>query len=266
MAHPSAPDLQKSGSQAPGSQVPGSQLPGSRTSGSPAKGAGGRPRHPWWVGFAARALIWLLNLLMATVRVRVGAGVEHWQRLRESERPVVFAFWHNRLVVCGELIQRRLIRGGRPVALLTSLSRDGELAARMARMRGYQTIRGSTSRGGLGSLLRMHRAIRAGSSAATAPDGPRGPACVVQPGAVMLAKLAGAPIVPLAYAASRSWRVRSWDRLVVPKPFSRAVVTVGAPIEVKADLSDDELAAVSAELERTLNELVARAELEAGLA
>ena len=235
-------------------------FPGSKPKGAQAKGAEVRPRHPWWVGPASRALIWLLNLLMATVRVRVGAGVEHWQWLRESRRPVVFAFWHNRLVVCGELIQRRLIRAGRPVALLTSLSRDGEIAARMARMRGYRTIRGSTSRGGLGSLLRMHRAMRAGSSAATAPDGPRGPACVVQPGTAMLAKLAGAPIVPLAYAASRCWRVRSWDRLVVPKPFSRAVVTVGAPIEVAADLTDDELAAISAELERTLNELVARAE------
>ena len=83
---------------------------------------------------------------------------------------------------------------------------------------------------------------------------------MVQPGTAVLAKLAGAPIVPLAYAASRSWRVRSWDRLVVPKPFSRAVVTVGAPIEVAADLTDDELAAISAELELALNELVARAE------
>jgi lysophospholipid acyltransferase (LPLAT)-like uncharacterized protein len=224
------------------------------------KGGGDRPRHPWWIGLAARALIWVLNILMATLRVRVGAGGEHWDRLLESSQPVIFAFWHNRLVVCGELIQRRQIRAGRPVALLTSLSRDGELAARMAGMRGYRTIRGSTSRGGLGSLLRMNRAMRAGSSAATAPDGPRGPAQVVQPGTVMLAKLAGAPIVPLAYAASRSWRVSSWDRLVVPKPFARAVVTVGAPIEVAADPTDDELDVVSAELERRLNELVAQAE------
>ena len=102
--------------------------------------------------------------------------------------------------------------------------------------------------------------MRAGSSTATAPDGPRGPAHVVQPGTVMLAKLAGAPIVPLAYAASRCWRVRAWDRLVVPKPFARAVVTVGAPIEVPAGTPNDGLAEISAELERSLNELVEQAE------
>lgn len=172
---------------------------------------------------------------------------------------MIFAFWHNRMVICAELIQRRIIRGGRPVAVLTSLSRDGELAARMARMRGYRLIRGSTSRGGLASLLRLRRAIRQGWSAAMAPDGPRGPAHEVQPGTVMLAKAAAAPIVPLAYAASRSWRVRSWDRLVVPRPFARAVVTVGAPLEVPADLSDDDLIALSVDLERRLDELVSRA-------
>jgi lysophospholipid acyltransferase (LPLAT)-like uncharacterized protein len=76
----------------------------------------------------------------------------------------------------------------------------------------------------------------------------------------MLAKLAGVPIVPLAYAASRTWRVRSWDRLVIPRPFSRAVVTVGAPLEVAADLSDSELAELSSDLKRRLDDLVEEAE------
>ena len=224
-------------------------------------GSDTRPRYPWWIGLAARALSWLMALLIATCRVRVGAGAEHLERLIASDRPVVLAFWHHHMVICGDLIHRRLIRGGRPVALLTSLSRDGEIAARMARARGYRVIRGSTSRGGLGSLLRLHRAIRRdGWSAATAPDGPRGPSRVCQPGTVMLAKLAGAPVVPLAYAASRSWRVRSWDRLVIPRPFCRVVVTLGAPIEVAADLSEEGLAAVSGSLGRRLDELVAQAE------
>ena len=202
-----------------------------------------------------------MALLMATCRVRVGAGEEHLERILASERPVVLAFWHNRMVVCGDLIHRRIIRRGRPVALLASLSRDGELAARMGRARGYRVIRGSTSRGGLAGLLRLHRAVaREGCSAATAPDGPRGPAYECQPGTVMLARLAGVPILPLAYAASRSWRVRSWDRLVVPRPFARAVVAVGAPLEVAADLPDAELARLSATLKRRLDELVRRAE------
>ena len=219
-----------------------------------------RPRYPWWLGLAARFGILILDLLMPTLRLRVGAGGEHLDRVAASDRAVIFVFWHNRLVVCGEWIQRRLISDRRPVALLTSLSRDGELAARMSGIRGYRSIRGSSSRGGLAGLRRLHRAIRSGCSAATAPDGPRGPSQVVQPGTVMLARLSGAPIVPLAYAASRCWRLRSWDRLVVPKPFSRVVLTAGEPIELPRELSGDGLAGATAELERRLNELVARAE------
>ena len=225
-----------------------------------------RPPYPWWLGLVARIGILVLDLLMPTLRLRVGAGREHLDRVADSDRPVIFAFWHNRLVICGEWIQRNMISERRPVALLTSLSRDGELAARMSGIRGYRSVRGSSSRGGLGSLRSLHRAIRSGASTATAPDGPRGPSQVAQPGTVMLAKLSGAPIVPLAYAASRCWRLRSWDRLVVPKPFSRVVVTAGEPIEVPGKLSHDELAAATAELERRLNELVEQAETALGAA
>ena len=217
------------------------------------------PVHPWWIGLASRLLSWLLVLLRATWRVRFGTGSEHLDRLLATERPIIFAFWHNRLVVC-DILRNRTIDRGRPVVLLTSLSRDGELAARAAGFRGYRIIRGSTSRGGLASLLRLRRAMRAGASAALAPDGPRGPACEVQPGTLVLAQRADAPIMPLAYAANRYWRVRSWDRLVVPKPFARLVVSIGEPVELTVDLSDDDLRAASADLQRQLNELVSRAE------
>ena len=222
-----------------------------------APGPENRPKYPWWLGLVSRIGILVLDLLMPTLRVRLGAGGEHVERLAGSG-PVIFAFWHNRLVICGEWIQRNLISEQRPVALLTSWSRDGEIAARMSGIRGYRNIRGSSSRGGLGSLRSLHRAIRSGASAATAPDGPRGPSQVAQPGTIMLAKLSGVPIVPLAYAASRTWRLRSWDRLVV-KPFARAVVTVGEPMEVPKNLSHDQLAELTADLERRLNGLVAQA-------
>ena len=249
-------------SQAPGSDERASRAPAARRPGAGRPAPETRPDYPWWLGLVCRIGIGILDLLMLTWRVRLGAGQEHLEALLASDRPVVLAFWHNRLVICGEFIQRRVIHGGRrPVALLTSFSRDGEIAARMAGMRGYRIIRGSTSRGGLGSLRKMHRAMRReGYSCATAPDGPRGPACEAQPGTVLLAKLAGAPIVPVAYAASRCWRLRSWDRLVVPKPSARAVVTIGAPMEVAPDLPGEELEAVAADLERRLNDLVARAE------
>lgn len=232
------------------------QAPLEQASGKP--GSERQPVYPWWIGLAAQLLSWFLILLRATWGVRID-GAEHLDGLLATERPIIFAFWHNRLVAC-DFLRNRTIDRGRPVALLTSLSRDGELAARAAGMRGYRIIRGSTSRGGLTSVLRLRRAMRAGSHAAIAPDGPRGPACKVQAGTVMLAQRAGAPILPLAYAANRCWRVRSWDRLVVPKPFARLAITIGAPIDVPAELSDGDVGAMAADLERRLNELVARAE------
>ncbi len=229
-----------------------------------APGSESRPDHPWWVGLASRLLNGLLNLLWLSWRVRVEVGGEHLEEVVRSGRPVIFAFWHNRLAVCGMTLCKRVIPRGRPVALLTSLSRDGELAARMAGARGYDSVRGSSSRGGLASLRKLHRKLRGGSSVATAPDGPRGPACQAQPGTVMLAKLAGAPIVPLGHAASRAWRLRSWDRLVIPKPFARVAVAVGEPLAVPARLEDGDLAELSAELQRRLDELLALAEELAG--
>jgi lysophospholipid acyltransferase (LPLAT)-like uncharacterized protein len=202
-----------------------------------------------------------MTLLMASCRIRVGAGAEELEHVLDSDRPAVLAFWHGRMVVCGHLIYRRIIRRGGAVALLTSLSRDGELAAALGRARNYRTVRGSTSRGGLSGMLRLYRAVaRDGCSVAIAPDGPRGPALECQPGTVMLARLAGAPIIPLAYAASRSWRLRSWDRLVVPRPFARVVVTVGEPLEVPAEAADEELARLSTTLKHRLDELVGQAE------
>jgi lysophospholipid acyltransferase (LPLAT)-like uncharacterized protein len=222
-------------------------------------GSATQPRYPWWIGLAARGLNGLVSLLRFTCRDRVGAGAEQLERIIEGGRPVIFAFWHGRLVFCA-LVLAKVIRGGRPVTLLTSLSRDGELAARMAGARGYELARGSSSRGGLTSLRQLHRKIRGGSCVATAPDGPRGPAGVVQPGTLMLAKLADVPIVPVAFAASRAWRLRSWDRLVLPKPFSRVVATIGEPMAVTKDISHEGLAAAAKELERRLNELVSQAE------
>jgi lysophospholipid acyltransferase (LPLAT)-like uncharacterized protein len=84
-----------------------------------------------------------MTALMATLRVRVGAGEQHLERILLAKRSVVFAFWHNRMAVCGDLIHRRVVRRGHPVAVLASLSRDGELAARMGLARGFRMIRGS---------------------------------------------------------------------------------------------------------------------------
>ena len=202
----------------------------------------------------------LLLLLLATYRVRFDGG-ERLERALAGEEPSIYACWHSRLFVCTARVVAGLERRGRRLAVLISLSRDGELGARMAETHGLAVVRGSTSRGGLGGLKKLFRAVdREQLSVLAAPDGPRGPAGVAQPGTLLLAKLTGAPVVPLAFAARSAWRLGSWDRMVVPKPFTRVVVSVGEPLAVPASSDDDDLAAAAVELGRRLDALVESAE------
>ena len=120
---------------------------------------------------------------------------------------------------------------------------------------GIATVRGPATCGAVGGCLRLVDAYRNGRSLAVLPDGPRGPRYIAKPGAVHLAKATGAPIYPLAYAASRAWRLKSWDRLIVPKPFARLRTEIGAPLDVPHDATPDQLASLRVELEARLNHL-----------
>lgn len=120
---------------------------------------------------------------------------------------------------------------------------------------GIATARGSATRGAVGGCLRLVDAYRNGRSLAVLPDGPRGPRYIAKPGAVHLAKATGAPIYPIAYAASRAWRLKSWDRLIVPKPFARLRIEIGAPLSVPRDAPPEQLAGLRAELQTRLNEV-----------
>lgn len=202
----------------------------------------------------------LVRALVATYRRRPVTGEQHLAGLMTRERPAILAFWHNRLLLCGDYVLGLARRGVR-LAALVSRSRDGEATAPLARRFGVTLVRGSSFTGGTLGLRRLYREIAGhGRTAVTTPDGSRGPVYRARPGTVVLAQLTGAPIVPLAYAASRAWRLRSWDRLVIPKPFARSVVTLGEPLEVPADLSREGLGKLAGDLERQLDRLVALAE------
>jgi lysophospholipid acyltransferase (LPLAT)-like uncharacterized protein len=204
----------------------------------------------WFTPLIAWIALRFVNLLARTWSWEM-VGDKH---LPSASGPVVYAFWHGCLYPCGHYLARTLGECGLPAAAFISLSRDGEITARMATGRGLRVVRGSTSKAGLEGLRRLHRAmVREGVSVLTAPDGPRGPAGSAQPGAVILAQTAGAPLVPLACAASSAWRLGSWDRLLIPKPFARVAVVVGEPARVErgCDL-DAETAALGERLDEVL--------------
>ena len=218
-------------------------------------------RDRWLVGLAVALLGWILRLMAATFRLTSVAGEEHLHRLVGSGQPAVLAGWHEGVVVCSHYFEKHLTKKGIPVAVLVSLSRDGELLARMAQRAGIRVERGSASRGGLHGLRRLYRAIsRERCSVAIAPDGPRGPARECKPGTVLLAQISGAPILPLACAAEHAWRLRSWDRMIVPRPFSRIALAFGEPMPIPASSSTEELLIHTRRLGETLDCLVGQAE------
>lgn len=147
----------------------------------------------------------------------------------EIPGPVVFAFWHRTLLVCAHRFRNKQI------AILISPSFDGELIARTVALLGFYPVRGSSSRGGAPGLRAMAQAYNEGHRCAFTADGPRGPNMVAKPGPVQLAELTGARWIGTYYALpDRRWELKSWDRFIIPKPFS--TVTFTWPAHVALDL------------------------------
>lgn len=194
----------------------------------------------------------LINALGRTLRWRV-EGLHHYDAIVASGRQPVMAFWHGRILPATYFFRRR------GIVVITSENFDGEWIARIIERFGYGTARGSTSHGARRAALQLVREMRAGRPAGFTVDGPRGPARVMQPGAVWLAKTTGNPVLPFHLEALSHWSLRSWDRTQIPKPFSTVALVVGEPVTVPPDATDDDLETARADVERRLHELERRA-------
>jgi lysophospholipid acyltransferase (LPLAT)-like uncharacterized protein len=199
-------------------------------------------------------LAWLLiHATRLTMRIaRVDGRVV--EELRLAGRPYVHAFWH------GQLFMMPFSYAGRRIDIMISAHSDGELIARTMRLFGHGWIKGSTTSGGAGALRGAVRALRAGADVGFTPDGPRGPRHQAQMGAIQAARLAGAPIVPVAFAASPCRLMGSWDRFILPLPFGRGAFVYGEPIEIPVAADTQEMERARLKLEQALNDLTARAE------
>ncbi len=187
-----------------------------------------------------------LQMLARTWRVRVVNG-GHLLDLRRGGRPFIFALWH------GHLLPLLWHHRGQGVLVLISEHRDGEMVARAAESLGYGLIRGSTTRGADRALISLVRELKSGHEVAITPDGPRGPAETFAPGALVAAQRSDSFILPVAASADRAWRLRSWDRFVIPKPFARVTIAYTTPTKVSATTSRA-AADEGARFERLLNE------------
>lgn len=202
-----------------------------------------------------RLLIWVLRGLFVTLRSEY-VQRQFEQQAQGARTPILFAFWHGRLLYFLKLYEHL----GSRVTVLVSHSRDGELVTQLLSRFGLPTTRGSTSRGGARGLLTVVNKVRSGIHAGFAPDGPRGPRYQVQPGLVLVAKRTGAPILPMAFGAQWKRVLASWDAFLLPLPFSRIVVVYGEPIYVPADASAAGLEAKRREVETSLRRITETAD------
>ena len=188
-----------------------------------------------------------ISLLGGTLSIRM-IGEEYLERAREGGRSVLYAFWHEGLLVATYAFRRQGIQ------VLVSQHRDGELIARAIECMGYGTIRGSSTRGGTRALFRMASAGAAGDDLGVTVDGPRGPRLQVKPGTLFIAGRSGLPIVPFAVASHKPWELSSWDRFMVPRPFSTAAIAFGEPLEVPGDTAVERLEPYRVALQQRLLE------------
>lgn len=219
----------------------------------------GRPlgaRWQVWMQFRLLPFLAFLlhRLLRATLRVQ-REGFEVVQNLLARDQRIILSFWHRRLVMMplAYPFKLRNTEGGkRGVAILSSDSKDGERSAATWRWYSIHAVRGTASRGGAQALVKMIQAVKQGWDLGITVDGPRGPRQEVKPGVLAVSRKTGAWIVPVCVAYKHAWRLRTWDEMLVPKPFTKVIVRYGEPFQVTSENSEEQM---RDRLECLLNEM-----------
>jgi len=207
----------------------------------------GRPAR-WLIAVGFR----LLQLWARTLRYEIedGAGIVG----KPIAENYIGALWHNRLLLFPFVLRRFLFN--RHGAALISASRDGELLTAAIKRFDYDVVRGSSSRLGARAILQLSEMIASGHDVVITPDGPRGPAYELGPGIIFLAQKSGAAVLPVNMEYSSCWRIKSWDRFIIPRPFSKVRVIIGQPYRVKSTSTDAEFEAERVRLQNAMMALV----------
>lgn len=214
----------------------------------------------WWRGvrpvILSRLAYALVRMLGATFRIKA----INWDRFNSLEGGKILCGWHGRSVIASIYLRNK------GFWVIISKSKDGDIQNHVFQNLGFNVIRGSTGRGGERALIESIRELRKGGAMAITPDGPRGPSHVVQGGIMLMAKKAGASLVPIGLSARPRFLAKSWDRYMVPLPFAKCLMNIGEPVHVPEDATDEEIETIRLELQAEICRLEEEAERMLGFA
>jgi lysophospholipid acyltransferase (LPLAT)-like uncharacterized protein len=202
----------------------------------------------------------ILRLYFSTIRVQA-FGEETIRAHLDGGGKAIAAIWHQRILV---VLSYAVSFGAFSPPVMISQSRDGDLAAEIYRRLKFRPVRGSSSRGGRQALAAMVDDLALHPFAVHVVDGPQGPRGVIKPGLISMAQLSGVPIMPFAISVTRAWTLNSWDRFLIPKPFSRVLVRWGTLIPVPAEMDSAAFETIRQEVETRMKALQDGADRQCG--
>lgn len=194
---------------------------------------------------------WLIHLLGLTLRVRF----EKPESFEKYDRPSILVFWHGQIIPTITAWFRKCPRKY-VLTALTSASKDGAIIEHTLRTYGVRAVRGSSSRRAMSALLGLKKTLDQEGDICLTPDGPRGPFRILQPGPLKLSQLTGSPILRIRVTCSSSWKLRTWDRFEIPKPFSRIDLAIDEPIYIPRRVDEAELEKIRIKIEKDLSQPV----------
>jgi len=209
-----------------------------------------------------RILLWLISWASYLAISLIGPTLRYsisWEEPPSPpdatlEKPVIYSFWH-RAVFAGAWLWRKA-----GIAVMVSRSFDGEYIARIIEKLGFIAVRGSSSRGGASALLGLKSQLEQGFSVAFTIDGPRGPKYVAKLGPVLLSRASAVPMAAFYVALSDAWVLNTWDALMIPKPFSKALARISVKVRVPADADEAQMAEYHRQLQAALERVTSFAE------
>lgn len=215
--------------------------------------------HHWFQDAASWLVALILKCSWCTYRITYECH-DAATAYVSGEKQAIFCFWHGRMIIFPRVKPK-----GRAMHVLISHHRDGQLIAKVIRHFGVDSVRGSSSRGARAATRALADMLAAGDNISITPDGPRGPAQIAQKGAVMLAHITGQPLVPVSFSAAPSHRLSSWDKFMIPYPFSRVMILIGEPIHIPQPSDKTELESYRTSLENRMSALTDAADRHLGI-